>query len=125
MKILLTGASGFMGRHLAHALSAAGHTIIAGRRDAGDDPDSRAVDFTRDLQARDWLPKLEVADAVSDVGGILRERGEQTFDRIHRSAPQALFAACVAAGVRRVVHVPALGADKGRTRYFSSKRAAD
>jgi uncharacterized protein YbjT (DUF2867 family) len=125
MKILLTGASGFMGRHLADALSAAGHTVIAGRRDAGDDPDARSIDFTRDLQARDWLPKLAGVDAVINVVGILRESGEQTFDRIHRRAPQALFAACVAAGVRRVVHVSALGADKGRTRYFSSKRAAD
>jgi uncharacterized protein YbjT (DUF2867 family) len=125
MKILLTGASGFMGRHLAHALSAAGHTVIAGRRDAGNDPGARHIDFTRDLQARDWLPKLEGVDAVLNVVGILRESGEQTFDRIHRRAPQALFAACVAAGVRRVVHVSALGADKGRTRYFSSKRAAD
>lgn len=125
MKILLTGVSGFIGHHLARALRAAGHTVIEGRRDAGEDPDATRVDFTRDLQARDWLPKLAGVDAVINAVGILRERGEQTFDRIHRRAPQALFAACVAAGVRRVVQISALGADQGRTRYFSSKRAAD
>lgn len=125
MKILLTGASGFIGSHLARALRAAGHTVIEARRDAGDDPQVTRVDFTRDLQVRDWLPKLEGVDAVINAVGILRERGEQTFDLIHRRAPQALFAACVAAGVRRVVQISALGADQGRTRYFSSKRAAD
>ena len=56
---------------------------------------------------------------------ILREHGNQTFERIHKRAPQALFAACVAAGVRRVIQISALGADLGMTRYFVSKRAAD
>ena len=50
---------------------------------------------------------------------------QQTFERIHKRAPQALFTACVAAGVRRVVQISALGADRGMTRYFLSKRAAD
>ena len=54
-----------------------------------------------------------------------RQHGEQTFERIHKRAPQALFTACVAAGVRRIVQISALGADRGVTRYFLTKRAAD
>jgi len=48
-----------------------------------------------------------------------------TICAAHRRAPQALFAACAVAGVRRVVQISALGAERGTSRYFHSKRAAD
>ena len=57
--------------------------------------------------------------------GILRERGGQTFDAVHTRTPVALFDACIAAGVRRIVQISALGADTGNSGYFRSKRAAD
>jgi uncharacterized protein YbjT (DUF2867 family) len=125
MKVLLTGASGFIGGHLARALRAAGHVVIEVRRDPGAVASAVQADLTRDLSARDWLPKLVGVDAVINAVGILREHGQQSFECIHKRAPQALFTSCVAAGVRRVVQVSALGADRGTTRYFLSKRAAD
>ena len=125
MNVLLTGASGFIGRHLARALRAAGYVVIETRRDLAAGTASVPADFTRDLSARDWLPKLAGVDAVINAVGILREHGEQSFECIHKRAPQALFTACVAAGVRRIVQISALGADRGMTRYFLSKRAAD
>jgi uncharacterized protein YbjT (DUF2867 family) len=125
MNVLLTGASGFIGSHLARGLRAAGHVVIEVRRDAGAVTSAVQADFTRDLSARDWLPKLVGVDALINAVGILREHGEQTFECIHKRAPQALFTSCVAAGVRRVVQISALGADRGTTRYFLSKRAAD
>lgn len=125
MNVLLTGASGFIGRHLASALRAAGYVVVEARRHIADATASVRADFTRDLSARDWMPKLAGIDAVVNAVGILREHGDQTFERIHKRAPQALFTACVAAGVRRIVQMSALGADRGVTRYFLSKRAAD
>lgn len=125
MNVLLTGASGFIGSHLASALRAAGYVVIAARREIEAGTAAVQADFTRDLSARDWLPKLAGIDAVVNAVGILREHGAQTFERIHKRAPQALFTACVAAGVRRIVQISALGADRGMTRYFLSKRAAD
>ncbi len=125
MNVLVTGASGFIGSHLASALRAAGYVVVESRRRIDDATAAVQADFTRDLSARDWMPKLAGIDAVVNAVGILREHGDQTFERIHKRAPQALFTACVAAGVRRIVQISALGADRGVTRYFLSKRAAD
>jgi uncharacterized protein YbjT (DUF2867 family) len=125
MIILLTGATGFIGRRLAAALRAAGHVVIETRRAAADGSAHIAADFSRDIAPDDWIPRLAGVEAVINAVGILRERGEQTFDRVHAQAPRALFAACAAARVRRVVQISALGADAGKTRYFASKRAAD
>jgi uncharacterized protein YbjT (DUF2867 family) len=124
MTILLTGASGFIGSCLSKALSSAGHRVIEARRTppAGD---GVQADFARDLSIEAWLPKLAGIDVVINAVGILRERGEQTFERIHTLAPRALFGACARAGVRRVVQISALGADHGTARYYTSKHAAD
>ncbi len=84
------------------------------------------VDFTRDVDAATWLPRLAGADVVINAVGILREEGEQTFDRVHRATPCALFDACVEANIRQVLQISALGADdEARSRYHLSKRAAD
>lgn len=124
MVILITGATGFIGRRLTGALRASGHRVIAvGRHSNG--ADAIAADFTRDLQPSAWAPRLAGVDVVINAVGILREHGNQTFENIHTRAPQALFSACAEAGVKKVVQISALGADCGNSRYFTSKRAAD
>jgi uncharacterized protein YbjT (DUF2867 family) len=125
MLILLTGASGFIGRHLAGALRAEGHRVLEARRRVTDATQHIEADFTRDLRVEDWLPRLDGVDCVVNAVGILRERGEQTFERIHTLAPRALFEACAQKGVRRIIQISALGADHGTSGYFSSKHDAD
>jgi len=122
MKILLTGATGFIGARLAAALRERGHTVVgAARRGA-----TIEVDFTRDHAPADWLPHLAGIDAVVNAVGIFREHGTQRFDALHRAAPVALFQACARLGTARVVQVSALGADaQAHSAYHRSKRAAD
>lgn len=125
MVILITGATGFIGRRLVATLREAGHRVIAASRHAGTHHDAIEADFTRDLDFEAWVPRLAGVDVVINAVGILRERGSQTFEIIHTRAPQALFAACEAAGVKQVIQVSALGAERGQTGYFTSKHAAD
>ncbi|MGM9491264.1 SDR family oxidoreductase [Ideonella sp. YS5] len=127
MRILLTGATGFIGRHVADKLESAGHEVVrVGRSTAGAGQDGLSMDLSTVPPASAWLPALAGIDVVINAVGIFRERGQQTFDRLHVAAPSALFEACAQAGVRRVIHFSALGADAhARSRYHLSKRAGD
>jgi uncharacterized protein YbjT (DUF2867 family) len=119
MNILLTGASGFIGRNLAAALERVGHQVKPVSR-------SHRVDFCRMIGPSDWLPQLASIDAVINCVGIIGEQGSQRFVPLHTLAPCALFRACALAGVRRVLQVSALGADETAfSAYHLSKRAAD
>jgi uncharacterized protein YbjT (DUF2867 family) len=136
MQVLMCGATGFIGRHLARRLLDAGHTVVAvmrhpARAQAGGLPRglaSRVVagDFSTDVSPAAWRSRLVGIDVVVNAVGILREQGSQTFDALHVRGPKALFEACVEADVPRVVQVSALGADtQARSKYHLSKLAAD
>ncbi len=128
MRILLLGATGFIGRHLLTALRAAGHDVVgAGRGPAPEGvADWLEVDYRRDQRTEDWLPRLSTVDAVVNAVGIFREAAAGDFDALHWAGPRALFAACEQAGVNRVIHLSALGATTDApTRYWRSKAAGD
>ncbi|MDO5623603.1 MAG: NAD-dependent epimerase/dehydratase family protein [Pseudomonadota bacterium] len=120
MNVLLLGTSGFIGRHVAAALAAAGHTVRAASRRS-----QPPIDFARMVQPDDWLPHLQDVDAVVNTVGVLRGSRRQPMHALHTAAPRALFDACAQAGVRRVLHVSALGIDGNPTLYARSKQAAD
>ncbi len=119
MRILLTGATGFLGRHIHAALRQAGHTPVPVARSLGHD-------FER-LQTRaDWEPLLVDVDAVVNAVGIIGQTSTQRFETLHTRAPLALFAAAHAAGIGRIVQISAQGADDTAfSPYHLSKRAAD
>ncbi|HEX7892534.1 MAG TPA: SDR family oxidoreductase [Ramlibacter sp.] len=127
MRILLTGATGFIGRAVAQALGARGHTVLRVlRRPPAGAQDTVQADFAAVPRQDWWVSRLAGVDAVVNAVGILREQGRQSFRALHTEAPAELFRACAAAGVGTVVQVSALGADdSAHTGYHLSKKAAD
>jgi len=128
--VLLTGASGFIGSRLAEALVAAGHEVVCAVRDPSRWSEGRyrtlQADFLRDTAPEAWRPRLAGIDVVINAVGIIREKGAQTFSRLHEEAPRALFQACADVGVRLAIQVSALGADQhAQSRYHLSKKRAD
>jgi uncharacterized protein YbjT (DUF2867 family) len=125
MKILICGATGFVGRHLTSGLQAAGHTVIRGIRKPSQ-PDDIAVDFCKDTTKEAWIPKLVNVDVVINAVGALRDSAKQPMKLLLEQTPIALFSACQEAGVKRIVQISALGIDKGiETPYFQCRRAPE
>jgi uncharacterized protein YbjT (DUF2867 family) len=127
MRVLLTGASGFIGRAVAHALRQRGHGVVrALRRPVASDADVVRADFASVPRRDWWAPRLAGIDAVVNAVGILREQEGQRFQALHTDAPTELFHAAASTGVSTVVQVSALGADaSARSAYHLSKKAAD
>jgi uncharacterized protein YbjT (DUF2867 family) len=142
MRILLTGASGFIGQHLLQALLADGHHVVCAVRRPPAEPHRSTeagtgarlsyihADFANDTDKSVWLARMTDVggiDAVINTVGIFRESGSQTFERLHVETPRALFAACAESHeVQMVIQLSALGADReADTRYHLSKKAAD
>lgn len=125
MKILICGATGFVGRHLVGALRDAGHTVIrAVRRPSA--PGDIAVDFRNDTRKEIWLPRLNGIDVVINAVGLLRDSPDNPMQRLHTETPKVLFAACIESDVERIVHLSALGVDSGvDVPYFTTRLATE
>lgn len=129
MVVLLTGATGFIGGAIRSRLWKAGHHLMLVTRGAAPlaRPRERwvAADF-RSTSAAEWETLLRGVDAVVNAAGIFRERGDDSFAAVHTQGPAALFHACVAQGIQRVIQISALGADADAvTAFHRSKRRAD
>ena len=120
MRILVCGGNGFIGRHIVNLLALAGHDPVARSRHS-----LPALDYAKATTPDAWLPHLAGVDAVVNAVGVLRDSASRPIEAMHAKAPIALFDACAAAGVRRVVQISALGIEGSATRYATTKRAAD
>jgi len=131
-KIVITGGTGFVGRVLCERLFE-------------HDPQTRLVVPTRRLasgRVLQTLPTVDLvechvtdptalsgllagADALVHLVAILHGSAAE-FDRVHVQLPRQLAAACAAAGVKRVVHVSALGVSpQAPSHYLRSKAAGE
>jgi NADH dehydrogenase len=114
-KILILGGTGFVGRHLSEKLTQLQWRVTVPTRQEARARDIQmlpALDvFQADVNDEAALTRLVAGhDAVVNLVAILHGT-QDAFDKAHVQLPQKLARACAATGVRRVVHVSALGAD--------------
>lgn len=129
MRVLVLGATGFIGVGVTAALLAAGHAVVAGARAPGQvrrrfpSADAIAIDLTTDLDEAAWLPRLAGVDVVINCVGVLQPRRPEVAERVHVTAPAALWRACEASGKRRVIHVSAIGAEPEAGTHYADTKA--
>jgi len=125
--VLVTGASGFIGRHVCGRLLAAGKRVtgLTRRADAGLVPGvEKAVGDVVTGAGLDAA--CTGVSAVVHLVGIIREQGSATFDKVHVSGARNVLQAAAAAGVPRFVHMSALGAGpESGSAYHASKADAE
>jgi uncharacterized protein YbjT (DUF2867 family) len=135
MRVLLIGATGFIGRHICAKLLNDGHQVVAAVRDVGvaqrrfPNLEAVSVDMNRMDDIVAWVLLFERyrrIDAVVNCAGILQSSRHQSASAIHDASPRALFDACRAAGVGKVIQISAISADEGAgTEYAVTKKSAD
>lgn len=130
MKIAITGGTGFVGRHLAARLTAAGHEVVViGRGDPAKQamlPPGVAVVAADITNAAALAQAFEGCHAVAHCAGINREIGAQTYATVHVQGTDAVVDASRVAGVARLVMLSFLRArPDGPTEYHRSKWDAE
>ena len=132
MRIVLLGATGFVGHNLLPELSAAGHSCVVLSRHALNCRELTVIPGVEvrqsDIYDEEQLKTFfEHADAVINMVGILNEPGRKGkgFNRVHVELVETILRACRASGLRRLVQVSALNAGKGSSHYLASKGRAE
>lgn len=128
--VAVTGATGFVGRYVVRALLEHGYHVRALARDprkaAGVLPaDKRLTIVTGEaMDGKAPADLVGPAQACVHLIGIIRPaRGGQTFERMHVGTVRAMVEACRSAGVKRFVHMSAIGvrpdseAEYARTKF--------
>ena len=101
MRIAITGATGFVGAHLASRLESENHELVMIARGSRKG-DARLV--VTDLSDVDVLRKsFSDCSVVAHCAGINRELGEQTYERVHIEGTRNVVEAAKAAGVDKIV----------------------
>jgi len=131
--VVVFGGSGFIGKQTVRALAKSGYRVrIAMRRphlghelrvmgDVGQIQLVQAnVRFPESIDAA-----LEDADAVVNLVAVLHSSGKQSFEALHIDAARALAKAAAKRGIKRVVHISAIGAAETGAQYARSKFAGE
>ncbi len=124
MRILLIGANGLIGSAVRARLTELGHDVIPVTRRRGRGA-GIVLDIGKATSPENWLPHLKGVEAVVNCAGVLQNGPGDSASAVHLAGASALFAACERAGIRRVVHVSALGADRARTGFTRTKLAGE
>ena len=131
MKVFVTGATGFVGREVVKQLHQAGHTLRALVRSVGFHQTFSSTQgfetHTGDILDPNSLKgSMAGIEAVIHLVGIISEAGEKTFENVHREGTRNVLRAAQESGVRRFVHMSALGTRANAlARYHQTKWEAE
>jgi uncharacterized protein YbjT (DUF2867 family) len=131
VNVCVLGGSGFVGRELVTQLVRAGHWVRVPTRNPQNVASLRVLDTAELRVANVHEPRIlsqlfADCQAVVNLIGILNPRGRATFDLVHVALASKVMTAARGAGVRRVLHMSALGAAADApSQYLRSKAAAE
>lgn len=129
--VTVFGGSGFVGRHVVRALVKRGYRVRAAVRRpdlAGHLQPLAVVGQVHAMQANLRYPDsvqraVDGADAVVNLVGILQEQGRQKFGSVQAEGARAVAAAAARAGITKLVHMSAIGADKNSASEYARSKA--
>lgn len=129
MRYLVIGGTGLIGSATIARLRRDGHEVVGVARKAGGAlPGVRwlELDIGALTEPADWLAHLADIGVVVNCAGALQSGPGTGLRAVHVDGPAALFRACEGAGIRRIVHLSAIGADReSLTPFSATKRAAE
>jgi uncharacterized protein YbjT (DUF2867 family) len=133
-EVLVTGGTGFVGRHVCRALVARGYVprilVRAGSEGRVPEDMRRTCRITPgDVTNLEFVENAaQGTDAIVHLAGIIREFPAKgvTFEELHVHATHNALRAATRWGIVRFVHMSALGAEPGGpTPYFDTKGRAE
>lgn len=109
MKIMLLGADGFIGRHIACHLRAHGHEVLASARRVSALAQMGFKTVQADLSSpADWPTALKGCDVVVNAAGLLNG-SDVMMHRVHAGAPAEIYRAAKSAGIGKIILISAVG----------------
>jgi uncharacterized protein YbjT (DUF2867 family) len=133
MRILVVGGTGFIGKHVVAKLAARGDAVFVPTRRLRHARELRIHPTVTIMPGDVHDPKVidslvQGMDAVINLVGVLHSSSGQpygpAFDAAHVQLPASIARACAAHGVKRLIHVSALGASPSGTSQYSRSKAA-
>jgi NADH dehydrogenase len=133
MRILVTGATGFVGREIVPQLHEAGHSIrILARRRTSPRVQEAITRYGAEVHPGDVLDATSLDGAVNGMEavihlvGIISEVGASTFENVHMRGTGNIVTAARQSGARRFLHMSALGTrPNAASHYHQTKWAAE
>ncbi|MGA1268487.1 MAG: complex I NDUFA9 subunit family protein [Gemmobacter sp.] len=130
--VTIFGGSGFVGRYVARRMAQAGWRVRVAVRRPNEAIFVRTYGVPGQVEPiacniRDdasVAQALAGADAAVNCVGILAEAGANRFEAVHAEGAGRIARAAAAAGVGRLVHVSAIGADAGSPSAYARSKAA-